>query len=175
MDGPCIITTSSAPMMPHAQSLQVQLPDGTISGKIKQNFTPFITTNIGLQQLARYIHYSEEQMKHIDWANYHIASKSFTSTALSRAHACKSFNNLYGIQTNSDLSPTCKCCQSGKSETISHIIGSRSRDQTHDEYCTQVTAQFRACRIGGHLLKALEFGMDVVLSDIESFIIIIII
>ena len=45
-----------APIMQHAQSLQVQLPDGTISGKIKQNLPPIINTKIGLQQLARYIH-----------------------------------------------------------------------------------------------------------------------
>ena len=61
-----------APIMLHAQSLQVQLSDGTISGKIKQNLPPIINTNIGLQQLARYIHYSKEQMTIIDWANYHI-------------------------------------------------------------------------------------------------------
>ena len=89
-----------APMMPHAQSLQVHLPDGTISGKINQNLPPIINTDISLPQFARYIHYSEEQMNIIDWANYRIASKSFTSTALSRAHACKSFNNLcYGFIT----------------------------------------------------------------------------
>ena len=52
--------------MLHAQSLQVQLSDGTISGKIKQNLPPIINTNIGLQQLARYIHYSKEQMTIID-------------------------------------------------------------------------------------------------------------
>ena len=68
---------------------------GTISGKIKLNLPPIINTNIGTQQLAGYIHYSKEQMKLIDWANYHIASKSFSSTALSRAHACKSFNNQW--------------------------------------------------------------------------------
>ena len=86
-------------MMPHAQSLQVQLPDGTISGKLKQNLPPIINTNISLQQLAQYIYYSEEQMKFIDWANYHITSKSFTPTGLSQAHACKTFSNLWYTDT----------------------------------------------------------------------------
>ena len=62
--------------------------------KIKQNLPPIINTDIGLQQLAQYINYSEEQMELIDWASYHVASKTFTSTALSRAHASKSFINL---------------------------------------------------------------------------------
>ena len=116
-----------APIMPHAQSLHVQLPDGTISRKIKQNLHLIINMTIGLQQLARHIHYSEEQMNIIDWANYHITSKSFTSTALSRAHPCKSFNNQWYTDAqahkyNNNLSPTCRCCQSSKSETIAHII-----------------------------------------------------
>ena len=162
-----------APIMPHAQSLQVQLPDGTISGKIKQNLPPIINTNISLQQLARYIHYSEEQMNIINWANYHITSKSFTSTTLSRAHACKSFNNQWytyaqAHKYNTDLSPICRCCQSSKSETVAHIISCPSCAQTHDEYRPQVTAHFQACRIDNHLLKALELGMDVVLSNVES-------
>ena len=72
-----------------------QMPDGTIIGKIEQNLPPIINTDIGLQKLAQYIHFSEEQMKLIDWSNYHITSKSFTSTALSRDHACKSFNNIW--------------------------------------------------------------------------------
>ena len=59
-----------APIMPHAQSLQVQLPDGTISGKIKQNFPPTINTEIGLQQLVRYVDYFEDQMEFIDWASF---------------------------------------------------------------------------------------------------------
>ena len=160
-------------IMPHAQSLQVQLPDGTTSGKIKQNLPPIISTN-GLQKLARYIHYFEEQMNIIDWANYHIASKSFTSTALSRAHTCKSFNNQWYTDAqahkfNNDLSPTCRCCQSNKSETTVHIIGCLSHAQTHDdEYRPQVTAHFQTCRIGNHLLKALELGIDAVLPDTES-------
>ena len=37
-----------APIMPHAQFLQVQLPDGTISGKIKQNLPRIINTEVGL-------------------------------------------------------------------------------------------------------------------------------
>ena len=162
-----------SPIMPHAQSLQVQLPDGTISGKIKQNLSPIINTTIGLQQLARYIHYSEEQMNIIDWANYHNASKSFTYTALSRAHACKSFNNQWYTDAqahkyNNDLSPTYRCCQSNTSETIAHIIGCPSYAQTHNEFRPQVTTHFQACHIGDHLLKALELGMDMVLSDTES-------
>ena len=162
-----------APIMPHAQSLQVQLPDGIISGKMKQNLPPIINTKIGLQQLARYIHYSKEQMNNIDWPNYHIASKSLTSTALSRAHACKSFNNQWYTDAqahkyNNELSPTCRCCQSIKSETIAHIIGCPSRAQTHDEFRPQVTAHFQACRIGDHLLNALELGIEMVLSDTES-------
>ena len=128
-----------APIMPHAKSLQVQLPDGTIRGKIKQNLPPIINTKIGLQQLARYIHYSEEHIIIIDWANYHIASISFTSTALSRAHACNSFNNQWYTDAqahkyNINLSPTCRCCQSNKRETIAHIIGCPSRAQTHEEF-----------------------------------------
>ena len=162
-----------APMMPHAQSLQVQLPDGTISGKIKQKLPPIINTKIGLQQLARYIHYSDEQMINIDWPNYHISSKSSTSTALSRAHACKAFNNQWYTDAlahkyNSDLSPTCRCCQSNRNETIAHIIGCPSRAQTHDEFHPQVTAHFQACRIGDHLLSALELGIEIVLSDTDS-------
>ena len=99
-------------------------------------------------------------MKLVNWANYHIASKSFTLTALSRAHACKSFNNIWctGTQAhkfNNNLSPTRRCCQSGKSETIAHISGCPSRAQRHNEYRPQVTAHFRACCIGDHLLKAL--------------------
>ena len=31
-----------------------------------------------------------------------------------------------------------------------------------------ITAHFQVCRIGDHLFKALELGMDVVLSDTES-------
>ena len=148
-----------APITAHAQSLQVQLLDGTISGKIKHNLPPIINTNTSLQRLARYIHYPEEQMNIIDWANYRIASKSFTSTVLFRAHACKSFNNLWyaDAQANkykNDLSPTCRCCQSNKNETIAHIIGCQSCAQTHDKYRPQVTAHFRACHIGDHLLKA---------------------
>lgn len=34
-------------------------------------------------------------MELIDWFSHHIASKPFTSTALTRAHASKSFNNLW--------------------------------------------------------------------------------
>ena len=162
-----------APIMLHAQSLQVQLPDGTISGKIKQNLPPIINTKIGLQQLARYIHYSEEQMNNIDWPNYHIAFKSLISTPLSRAHACKSFNNQWYTDAqahkyNNKFSPTCRCCQSIKSETIAHIIGCPSRAQTHDEFRPHVTANFQACRIGDHLLNALELGIEMVLSDTES-------
>ena len=161
-----------APMMPHAQSLQVQLPDGTISGKIKQNLPPIINTDIGLKQLAQYIHYPKEQMKLINWASYHIPSKSFTSTALSRAHACKSFNNQWytddqAHKFNNNISPTCRCCQSRKSKTIAHIISCPSHAQTQDECRLQVTAHFRACCIGDHLLKA-ELGIDVVLSNTES-------
>ena len=105
----------------------------------------------------------------IDWANYHIASKSFTSTALSRARACISFNNQWYTDAqahkfNKDLSLTCRCCQSNKSETIAHVIGCPSRAQTHNEYRPQVTAHFRSCRIGNHLPKALELGINVVLS-----------
>ena len=37
-----------APIMPHAQSLQVQLPDGIISGKIKRNLPPIINTDIDI-------------------------------------------------------------------------------------------------------------------------------
>ena len=112
-------------------------------------------------------------MKLIDWANYHIASKLFTSTSLSRAHACKSFKNLWYTDAqahkfNNDLSPTCRCCQSGKSETIAHIIGCPSCAQTHHEYHQQVIDHFRACRIGDHLFKALELGMELVLSNTES-------
>ena len=112
-------------------------------------------------------------MNIIDWANYHIASKSFTPTALSRAHACKNFNNQWYTDAqahkyNNDLGPTCRCCQSNKSETIAFIIGCPSRAQTHNEYCPQVTAHLQACRIDDHLLKALELGMEVVLSDTES-------
>ena len=169
----CANMTTCAPIIPHAQSLRVQLPDGTISGKIKQYLPPIINTYIGLQQFARYIYYSEEQMNIIDWAKYHITSKSLTSTALSRAHACKSFNNKWYTDAqahkfNNGLSPTYRCCQSNKSETIEHIIGCPSSVQTHNEYCPQVTAHFRACRISDHLLKALELGIDMVLSDTES-------
>ena len=143
------------------------------SDRIKQTLPPIIKTDIGLQQLARYIHYSEEQMKLIDWSNYHITSKSFTSTVLSRAHACKSCNNQWytyaqAHKFNNDKSPTCRCCQSGKSETITHIIGCPSHAQTHDDYRPQVNAHFRAYCIGNHLLKALELGMDMITSDAES-------
>ena len=41
-----------APMMPHAHSLQVQLTDGTISSKIKQNLPPIISTKIVLHKIA---------------------------------------------------------------------------------------------------------------------------
>ena len=37
-----------APILPHAQSLQVQLPDGTISGKIKQHLPSTINTKVGI-------------------------------------------------------------------------------------------------------------------------------
>ena len=163
----------SHPCGPMIQSLQVQLPDGTISGKIKRNLPPIINTDIGLQQLARYIHYSEEQMKFIDWANYHIASNFFTSTAFSRAHAFKSFNNqqytdAQAHKFNNNISPTCRCCQPNKSEIIAHIIGCQPRAQTHNEYRPPGNANFRACRIGDNLLKALEPGMDMIKSDAES-------
>ena len=112
-------------------------------------------------------------MKLIDLINYHIASKSFTSTALSQARACKSFNNLWYTDTqtlkfNNDLSLTCRCCQSCKSELIAHIFACPSHSQTHDEYHPQITAHFRACRIVNNFLKALELGIYVILSDIES-------
>ena len=162
-----------APILPHAQSLQLQLPDGTINGKIKQHLPSIINTRVGIQQLARYIHYSEEQLNLIDWDNYQISSKAFTSTALSRAHACKAFNNQWYTDAlankyNQSLSPTCRCCQSHKSETIAHIIGCTSRAPTHEEFRPQVTAHFRAHRIGDHLLYALELGIEIVVSDIDS-------
>ena len=159
--------------MLHAQSLQVQFPDGTSTGKMKQHVPPITNTNISLKHLVRYIHYSKEQMNKIDLANYRFASKSFTCTALSRAHAYKNFNNQWYTDAqahifNSDLSPTCRCCQFGKNETIAHIIGCPSCAQTHGEYRLQVTAHFQACRISIYLLKALELWMGVVLSDTES-------
>ena len=119
--------------------------------------------------------YSEDQMNNIDLPNYHIASKSLTSTTLSRAHACKAFNKqrytdalAHKHKHNSNLSPTCRCCRSNRNETIAHIIGCPSRAQTHDEFRPQVTAHFQACRIGDHLLNALELGIEMVLSDTES-------
>ena len=48
------------------------------------------------------------------------------------------------------------------------IIGCPSRVPTYNEYRPQVTAHFWACRIGDHLLKALELGIEVVVSDTKS-------
>lgn len=130
-------------MIPHTQSLQIQLPDGTINGKINQNLPPIINTDISLLQLARYLYYSKEQMELIDWACYHIASKTFTSTALFRAHASNSFNYLWYVDAqankfNKDLSQIYRCCQSGKSKYL-HIIAYPSHAQTHDKYRPQVS------------------------------------
>ena len=48
-----------------------------------------------------------------------------------------------------------------------HIIAYPSRTQTHNKYRPQITAHFRSCRIGGHLLKEIELWIEVVLPDTE--------
>ena len=42
--------------------------------------------------------------------------------------------------------------------------------QTQDEFQPKATAHFQACRIGDHLLKALELGMDMVLSGVRVMV-----
>ena len=84
-----------APQLPHAASLALHLPDGSIHGNIKRILPPIITTAQGRQQLARYIHYTAEQLDEIDWDLLQICSTSFTSTALARFHFCKAFNNQW--------------------------------------------------------------------------------
>ena len=122
------------------------------SGKIKQNLPPIINTKISLQQLVRYIHYSEEQMNIINWANYHIASSHLHLHHYPEPMQAKA-STINGMLMSKPInSTTCRCCQSNKSESIAHIIGCPSRAQTHDEYRLQVTAHFRACCIGDHLL-----------------------
>ena len=66
---------------------------------------PIINTNIDLQQLARYIHYSKEQMILINWTNYHIASiHSHQRHYPEPVHAKASI--IYGIQMHKPINST---------------------------------------------------------------------
>mmetsp|Transcript_2061 Transcript_2061/g.3285 ORF Transcript_2061/g.3285 Transcript_2061/m.3285 type:complete len:86 (-) Transcript_2061:176-433(-) len=56
-----------APKLPHAASLTLHLPDGSLHGSIKRVLSPIITAANGRQQLAHYIHYDNDQVKEVDW------------------------------------------------------------------------------------------------------------
>ena len=151
-----------APQLPHAASLALHLPDGSIHGNIKRILPPIITTAQGRQQLARYIHYTANQLEEIDWDLLQICSTSFTSTALARFHFCKAFNNQWYTEAqahkfNDALDPTCRCCHSS-SESIAHVFACPSRVTLHEKYKSSITKILQTYQIDGSLLRALELG-----------------
>ena len=102
-----------APQLPHAASLALHLTDGSLHGNIKRVLPPIITATNGHQQLARYIHYNDQQLAAVDWEILQQSSKSFTTTALARFYFCKSFNSQWYTDAqahtfNPSLSPTCR-------------------------------------------------------------------
>mmetsp|Transcript_18445 Transcript_18445/g.28721 ORF Transcript_18445/g.28721 Transcript_18445/m.28721 type:complete len:107 (+) Transcript_18445:2141-2461(+) len=77
-----------APQLPHASSLMLHLPDSSLHGNIKRVLPQIITATNGCHQLARYIHYGNEQVEEVDWDLLQLCSTSFTPSALARFHFC---------------------------------------------------------------------------------------
>jgi len=65
----------------HHNSLQIQVPGGSISGKIANRIAADINTRQGLQQLLqKTLHLDDTTFGYIDWDSFATASKSFTKT-----------------------------------------------------------------------------------------------
>lgn len=161
-----------APQLPHAATLALHLPDGSLHGNIKRVLPPIITAANGRQQLARYIHYTEEQLAAVDWETLQQSSKCFTTTAMARFHFCKSFNNQWYTDAqahkyNNDLSSKCRCCNLSD-ESIAHIFACQSREPTHVKFRKSFTAVLQKQKIEGGLLNALELGVKLVLSNEDT-------
>ena len=67
------------------------------------------------------------------------------------------------------MSPTCRCCNEGKPETIRHVIQCKSRVTIYKKKMKQFTELMRQIEMPNDILKLLEGGIDLVLSRGETF------
>ena len=116
-----------------------------------------------------YIHYSKEQLQSIDWELLQHCSSQFTSTALARFHFYKASHHQWFTEErankfNSDISPTCRCCNESI-ESIAQVFACPSRISTHQKYQSNIIKVLCGHRICGSLLKALELGFDLIRSN----------
>ena len=74
-------------------------------------------------------------MELIDLAIYLIASKTFTSTALSRAHASNSFNKLpwYGIQMLNPINSSTHQAQPAEAVNLARVKRLRTYSHAHHD------------------------------------------
>ena len=67
------------------------------------------------------------------------------------------------------ISPTCRCCDKGKIETIRHVIQCKSRAMIHEKKKKQFVEFTRQTEMPNDILKLPEGGIDLVLSGRETF------
>ena len=113
-------------------------------------------------------------MSLIDYQAMNAESKKFRSSPYARAHWAKHHGHHWLTEERANkfddtISPTCRCCDKGKIETIWHVIQCKSRAKIHEKERKQFTELMRQVVMPNDILNLLEGGIDLVLSGRETF------
>ena len=117
---------------------------------------------------------SKAQMSYIDYQAKNTGSKKFRSSPYARVHWAKHQGRQWYTEEKANkfdntISPTCRCCDEGKIETIRHVIQCKSRATIHEKKKKQFTDLLWQVEMLNDILKLLEGGIDLVLSGREIF------
>ena len=120
------------------------------------------------------VKYTSALMSFIDYQAMNTGSKKFRSSPYARVHWAKYqgqqwYTEEKANKVDSTISPTRRCCDEGKIETIRHVIQCKSRAQIHEQKKKQFTDLMRQVEMPNDTLKLLEGGIDVVLSGGETY------
>ena len=152
----------------HHHSLQIQVPSGSMSGKIARQLADDINTRRGLQQLQKVFHLDDDTFSTIDWKSFNTASTKYTKTTYSRAQFSKHIGGQWFTEARAHTydhlaSDKCRCCDDGKIESLEHILQCSSRKPIHQQYTTKFEEMMRDYEIPNDVLKMFEAGIDMAL------------
>ena len=152
----------------HHTSLQIQVPGGSMSGKIARRLADDINRRRGLQQLPKILRLEDDLFGTIDWQSFGTASTTFTKTVFSQAHFCKQVSSHWYTEARAHkfeplASDRCRCCKWDVAETMDHILQCPSREPIHNFFFTKFTELMRDKEIPNDIGQMFEAGIDKIL------------
>ena len=154
--------------------LQVLHKEKSISGIVACRLPRRITINKGKEAMMNVIKDTSAQMSLIDYQIMNTGSKKFRSSPYAWVLWEKHQGNQWyteekACKFDDTISPKCRCCDEGKTETIRHVIQCKSRAKIHEKKMKEFTELMQQVEMPNDILKLLEGGIDIVLSGGETY------